>query len=190
MKNSFINLFFFILVLNSQALSEELFIQAKNILLDKDKKISVFENEVIVKTEDGYVIKSNFAEYNRDKGIIVLRKKVVGTDEQKNTISTEFAQYDENTKILKSKGFTKIITSENYTIEGMDIILDNSKKQIYSERDTLVTDQDGNKIFVKNFDYQTGDNIFKSVGGVEVIDKLNNKFQFSQVYIDTKKKKY
>ncbi len=188
MKNSFINLFFFILVLNSQALSEELFIQAKNILLDKDKKISVFENEVIVKTEDGYVIKSNFAEYNRDKGILVLRKEVVGTDEQKNTISTEFAQYDENTKILKSKGFTKIITSENYTIEGMDIILDNSKKQIYSERDTLVTDQDGNKIFVKNFDYQTGDNIFKSVGGVEVIDKLNNKFQFSQVYIDTKKK--
>ena len=60
MKNSFINLFFFfILVLNSQALSEELFIQAKNILLDKDKKISVFENEVIVKTEDGYIIKSN-----------------------------------------------------------------------------------------------------------------------------------
>ena len=71
------------MVLNSQALSEELFIQAKNILLDKDKKISVFENEVIVKTEDGYVIKSNFAEYNRDKGILVLRKEVVGTDEQK-----------------------------------------------------------------------------------------------------------
>ena len=63
------------MVLNSQALSEELFIQAKNILLDKDKKISVFENEVIVKTEDGYVIKSNFAEYNRDKGILVLRKE-------------------------------------------------------------------------------------------------------------------
>ena len=29
--------------------------------------------------------------------------------------------------------------------------------------------------------------IFKSVGGVEVIDKLNNKFQFSRVYVDTKK---
>ena len=41
---------------------------------------------------------------------------------------------------------------------------------------------------MENFEYQTGNNIFKSIGNIEVIDNKQNRYEFSQVYIDTKKK--
>ena len=41
---------------------------------------------------------------------------------------------------------------------------------------------------LENFEYQTKDNIFKSIGFVEIVDNLGNKYEFSQVYIDTKNK--
>ena len=54
--------------------------------------------------------------------------------------------------------------------------------------ETTIIDPDKNKIFVTNFDYQIKNNIFKSIGSVEVFDNRKNKYQFSQIYIDTKKK--
>ena len=53
------------------------FIEAKNISLDKNKETTIFEKDVIVKTETGDVIKSEFAEYNRSSGLIKLRKKLL-----------------------------------------------------------------------------------------------------------------
>ena len=57
------------------------------------------------------------------------------------------AEYDEAKQIFKSRGKTKVVTSEKYLIEGKDIILDNLKKTIKSNKDALITDQDNNKIF-------------------------------------------
>ena len=82
---------------------------------------------------------------------------------------------------------TKISTSENYIIESSDITLDNSKKRIFQKK-TTVTDQDNNQIFVDNFDFETENSIFKSIGNIEIFDNKDNKYQFSQVYIDTTKK--
>ena len=48
--------------------------------------------------------------------------------------------------------------------------LNNSKKHIFSEMETTIIDPDKNKIFVTNFDYQIKNNIFKSIGSVEVFD--------------------
>ena len=187
MKNRFLFLFFF-LFYSSIVFAENIFIEAKNISIDKNKQLTLFENEVRVKTYDGYVINSDLAEYNKSKGILILKKNITGTDKDNNVIKAEFAKFNEKTKIFKTSGATNIITSENYIIESSDIILDNSKKQIFSEKQAIVTDQDRNKIFVENFDFQTKTNIFKSIGNIKVIDIKNNKYEFSQVYIDTKKK--
>ena len=64
MKSKFfkILLFFFYF---TQSFAENINIQAKNISIDKDKEISVFENEVKVITENGITIKSDYAEYNK-----------------------------------------------------------------------------------------------------------------------------
>ena len=187
MKNRFLFVFIF-LIFSSNIKAENIIIEAKNITLNKNQKSSLFENEVKVETKEGYIIKSDLADYNKETGILILKKNIVGNDEKNNIIKTDFAKYDENTKIFSTFGSTLIITSENYSIESSDITLNNSTKQIYSKKQTIVTDQDKNKIFVDNFEYQTESNIFKSIGNIEVIDNKQNKYEFSQVYIDTLRK--
>ena len=157
-------------------MAENIIIEAKNITLNKKQKSSLFENEVRVETKDGYIIKSELADYNKESGILILKKNIIGNDSKNNIIKADFAKYNENTKIFLTIGPTEIITSESYLIESADITLNNSTKQISSKRKTLVTDLDKNKIFVDNFEYQAENDIFKSIGNIEVIDNKQNKY--------------
>ena len=59
---------------------------------------------------------------------------------------------------------------------------------ISSDKDTIITDQENNKIYLENFEYITRENIFKSLGLVKIEDLNGNTYEFSQIYIDTKKK--
>ena len=68
-------------------------------------------------------------------------------------------------------GKTKIITSENYIIEGENIVLDDKNNSIKSSDKTTITDTDENKIYLENFNFNTSSNIFKSIGLVKIIDK-------------------
>ena len=133
MKNKLL-IFFIFLFYSLKVHAENVFIEAKNISLDKNRKISIFESEVKVKTSDGYEITSDLAEYNKDTGILILKKNITGVDKYNNIIKTEFAKYIEETKIFTTVGSTKISTSENYIIESFDVTLDNSKRQIFSEK--------------------------------------------------------
>ena len=129
--------------------AENLVIEAKNISLDKNKETSIFEKEVIVKTDDNKIIKSDYAEYNKKKNYLFLKNNIVALDQKNNRIEAEKAEYDGNLKLFKTIGVTKILTSEGYTIEGENIIADNKKRIINSNKDTIVTDKDLNKIFLK-----------------------------------------
>ena len=51
MKNKFLITFFFLLV-NNILSAENISIESKNIILDKNKNTSIFENEVIIKTDN------------------------------------------------------------------------------------------------------------------------------------------
>ena len=72
-------------------------------------------------------------------------------------------------------------------MEGEDLFVDNQKKIIKSEKKSVLTDRDGNKIYIDNFEYSIEKSLFKSVGVIEIQDVNNNNYEFSQVYIDTKK---
>ena len=61
------------------------------------------------------------------------------------------------------------------------------KKIIRSDQKATITDLENNKIYLENFEYLSSENIFKSIGLVKIIDKLQNQYSFSQIYIDTKK---
>ena len=37
----------------------------KNITLDKKKNITIFRDDVVIQTDDKYIIKSEYAEYNK-----------------------------------------------------------------------------------------------------------------------------
>ena len=187
MKNNIILIIFIIFIANS-TLADNLFIQSKSISLDKNKEITIFENEVLVKTEDNNKITSEYAEYEKKKGYIKFKKKVKITDLKNNIIETNYAEYDDQKKVFKSQGPTKILTSENYTILGEDILFDNNKGQIQSKNKTIIFDQNKNKINLENFNYDIKKNIFKSIGFVKIEDLEGNSTEFSQIYIDTKKK--
>ena len=187
MKNKFLiilfSLFFF-----EYSIAEELSILAKNITIDKKNETTIFENQVIVTTKDKSIIKGEYAEYNKIKGTLLIKKNVTATDYKNNTIKTEYAFYNDKTKLFESLGPTQVITTENYIIEGENILFDNLNKIISSKKKTKITDTDKNLIYLENFEYKTDSNIFKSIGFVEIKDKFDNSYEFSQIYIDTKKK--
>jgi LPS-assembly protein len=177
-----------VIFFNTFLYAENILIESKNVILDKNKETSIFENEVVIKIENEQTISSEYAEYNKIKGFIKLKNNITAVDDRDNLIKSNFATYNERTKIFKSIGPTEIITSEKYLINGTDITLDNNKKFISSKEDAVITDQDNNKIYLENFEYDSEINIFKSIGLIKIIDKNNNKYEFSQIYIDTKKK--
>jgi len=187
MKNNFIILIL-IFLFSGNSLAENILIEAKKISLDKKNQISIFEDDVNVSTLDGNNIKSEYATYNKIKEVIKLKKNIVATDKEKNTIYTESAEYDKKKDFFRSVGNTKIVTSENYIINGKDINFDNKKGFITTDENAVIIDNDNNKIFLDNFSYNTKEYIFKSVGYTKIEDKEGNVYEFSQLYIDTKKK--
>ena len=170
--------------------AENLSIQANNITIDKNKQKTIFRGNVIFVTKENKTIKGDYAEYDRENGIIVIKNNIKLIDQNTNQILTDYAEYNENKKIFKSMGPTEVLTAEGYIVNSADIIMDNSKNSIVSNKKTIIKDIDGNRIFLENFEFLNKKNIFKSIGVVKVEDKLNNTFEFSQIYIDTKKRKF
>ena len=161
MKNKIL-IFIFSIFFCSNIQTEEIYIEAKKITLDKDKVTTVFENDVKV-TSKNKIITGEYARYNKAKGLLIIKENVTAIDSFNNTIKTEYAEYYENDQIFISKGLTQINTSENYKLKGEDIIADNYKKRIKSNKEFILTDQEGNKIYLNNFEYTASTNIFKSV---------------------------
>ena len=187
MKNK-IFIIFITFFLNPLLNAENLVIEAKNISLDKNKETSIFEKEVVVKTDDNKIIKSDYAEYIKKNNYLLLKGNVIALDQKNNRIEAEKAEYDGNLKLFKTIGITKILTSEGYKIEGENIVANNKERIINSNRETTITDKDLNKIYLKSFKYLIEENIFKSIGLIEIKDNMGNSYEFSQLYIDTKKK--
>ena len=187
MKNKLL-IFFFSFFFCSIIQAKNLEIESKEIILNKENSTSIFKDKVKIKTSDGKIINSNFAEYNKNLGFLKLRNNILVIDEKNNTIKADYAEYYEEKRLLKTIGFTKIITSENYIVETEDITFDNKNKYITSNEKTVVNDQNNNKIFLESFKYELKDNIFKSLTKVKVVDVKKNIYKFSQIYIDTNKK--
>jgi len=164
MKNNFLNfliLFFFILNLNLNlnAASRVLDINSSKVQYDNINKITIFEGNVSMSDKKGNKIFSEYTKYNRLK------------------------------EIVETKGNTKIITSGQYIIFSKDVIFDNVENLIYSNSKTEIIDKDGNNISVEMFSYSTLTSIFFSKGNIRVKDVNKNNYNFSEIYIDEKKRK-
>ncbi len=186
MKNRI--LFFLIIFFSFEKLyADSIQISSKNIVLDKNRESSIFENEVFAKTDKNHTVQSEYAEYNKKTGKIIFKNNVRLEDEKKNKIITQYAEYNEKSKIFKTIGITKITTSENYALEGKDIILNKNESFIRSNSKATIFDKEKNIIYLDQFEYNRNNKIFKSIGNIEIIDKFKNSYNFSQIYIDTDK---
>ena len=67
MKNNFFLIVFFIFF-KTYSLADNVNISADKITLDKNKNLSIFENNVSIVMENNYKIKSAYAEYNKESG--------------------------------------------------------------------------------------------------------------------------
>ena len=133
MKNNILFIFtIFIICFSQPLLAQEIDITANKINLDNNDKITKFEGNV--NAEDKY----------------------------KNKIKTESAGYKKEKNVFETYGKTEILTSNGYKIFTSNIVLDNNKKNIYSNENTEIIDKDGNKINVSMFTYSTINNIFFS----------------------------
>ena len=186
MKNRFliILLTFF---LNTFLSADELFIEAKNITLDKNKNTSIFKNEVTVKKAEKKIT-SQYAEFNKDTQRIILKDSIIAQDNYKNIVKTNYAEFNNINDTLKTIGSTTFLSAKNYILKGENILFDNKNEIIKSDATAILKDPSGNEIYLENFEYLIKENIFKSVGSVEIIDQFKNNYEFSQIYIDTKKK--
>ena len=66
MKNNIVIIFISFLFFEI-CYSKNLFIEAKNISIDKKNEFTIFKDDVIVKTNDNYEIKSQFGEYDKKR---------------------------------------------------------------------------------------------------------------------------
>ena len=137
---------------------------------------------------DNLNIQSSTISIDKETKITVFKNDVIATDDKNNIFKTQYAEFDKDSKKLISKGDTTIITSEGYMLKGKNIIFNNKNKIIESKDPAIITDLDQSKIFLENFKYFTKDSFFKSVGAIKVIDSKNNSYNFSQIYIDEKKR--
>ena len=160
MKNKLIYilfLFLFTILLKTASAAEELNINATNIKLENENKK------------------------------VLLRGEVSAFDKKNNRIFTDSADYYKEKGLLETFGNTKIITSGGYTVIGSNIIFDNTNKTIVSNFDTQIIDIDNNNIFLDMFSYSIDKGMFFSKGKIKIIDNKDNKYNFSEVYIDEKK---
>ena len=188
MKNKLIFILVLISFFKEYSFAETLQIKAKNISLDKINNTTIFKDDVIIITEDQNIISADYVEYDKKNGFLILKNNIEARDKLNNLIKTNFAEYNENDKRFVSKGQTIIITTDLYEIDTKDITLNNSDRIISSKENTIVKDQDGNSVYLENFKYSAQNNIFKSIGEIKIDDEKGNSYQFSQIYIDTKKK--
>ena len=158
MKNNFLTIIIFFILHFTTVFADNLNIQSNNILIDKKSKSTIFRNNVVV------------------------------TDKQNNVFKTDYAEYQKDVQLLKSVGETKIRTSNGYYLTGEDILFDNKNKTITSEKPATIIDLNNNNISLENFSYSTKDNFFKSIGKIQIKDSKNNSYNFTQIYIDERKR--
>ncbi len=140
------------------SIAENLNIKSSKISIDKVTKLSIFEYDVVV------------------------------TDDKNNTFKSDYAEYDKNIQLLKSKGETTILTAEGFLLSGSDINFDNNNEIIKSNNPATIQDLENNQIYLENFEYSTKNNFFKSAGKIKVVDLKDNVYNFTQIYIDEKKR--
>ncbi len=137
---------------------------------------------------DNLNIQSSEISIDKESRLTIFKGGVVARDHKNNVFKTNYAEYKKDLKFLKSKGETTVITSEGYSISGENIIFDNKNGFIKSDNKTTVKDLEENNIFLENFEYSVESNFFKSIGKIKIIDTNNNSYNFSQIFIDEKKR--
>ena len=73
-------------------------------------------------------IDSDNIKITKDTQIVLFNNNVKATDSKNNIFFADFAKFNKSLELLESIGKAKIITSENFEVNGNNIFFDNLKK--------------------------------------------------------------
>ena len=121
MKNK-LTIFILYFCLTINLYSDDLFIEAKDITINKSLNTSIFEKDVSIETGHKKIT-SQFAKYNKNTQIVVLKDSITAVDKLNNTLKSNYAEYNNIKELFKTTGKTTLTTSENYSLDGEDIYL-------------------------------------------------------------------
>ena len=106
----------------------------KNISIDKKNEITIFKDNVVIVDEKKNIIKSEFASYDKKNDFFILKNNVSIKDSKGNILESKEANYNKKNNLYKIIGDTKILTTEGYTVDTSDVILDTFKKTLFSKK--------------------------------------------------------
>ena len=187
-KKYILIIFLLSFLFNFNVSAEEFNITAKEILIDKDNEILTGKGLVKAIDTSGRVINADKITYTKPKNFILVEGNVKIVDVDGNILLSEKATYDKMNEIITTFGETKLNLNEGYKLTSKDVVYDVNEEIISSNLNSIFSDSDGNIIETNMFQLNIKDNLFSSVGDIEIIDMKKNKYFFKEVHVDTKKK--
>jgi len=190
-KNKFlikILLFLSLMLFCSTIYAEEFDISANEIKIDKKNNIVTGLGSVEVIDKEGRVIKANKAIYKKEEEFLSAEGSVKVTDINGNIINSEKSTYDKKNEVIISYKNSNLLLENGYNIKSNQIIYHIGKRLVSSDQKTTFTDTDGNTVVTDMFQYDMEKNLFSSIGKIKVIDINKNKYNFKEIYVDTKSK--
>ena len=188
-KINYIFIYLIILLFNISNLNAEEFnISAKEISIDKEKKIIIGMGSVIAKDTDGKFIYADKITYKKNNEFLLAEGNVKIEDNDGNILKSDKATYDKINEIISTYNNTELILKEGYNLTAKNISYNTTEKLINSSDKSIFTDIDGNTVETTMFQYDIKNHLFYSLGKIKILDINNNKYFFKEIYIDTNKK--
>ena len=184
------HLIFLIFLINSfvsNALSNDVEFEAKDLKIIGDgNKIVAYNSKTIVPSDETQ-IKSEKVEYDKQTKILKFYKNVVFNDLKNNIeIKSNEIIYKRDINLIFSSGDTEINIKNKYDIKSKDIYLNRNQNQIYGVNQTVVKDSEKNTyILEEKFNLDLVNDLIKANKST-IIDNQKNKYFFEDLVINTR----
>jgi len=189
-KNIFLYLTLIFFSLIQGLVANEFDISALNIKLLQDSKTIQAEGNVLIVGEDGIIIESESATYDKKENFIKAKKSVKITDRKTNNeLESDKIQYSKKEEEILAEGNVFFKGSEGVTIETEIALYDKRNQIIKSDQLTKVNDGYGNSILLDMFNYSIKNKNLRSQGNIKITDKYENKYFFDDIFVDIKNKR-
>ncbi len=189
-KNIFLCLMLIFFSLIQDLTADEFDISASNIKLLQNSKIIHAEGDVLIVGQDGIVIESEKATYDKKENIIDAKKSVKITDRKTNDkLKSDKIRYSKKKEEILAEGNVFFKGSEGVTIETEIALYDKRNQVIKSDQLTKMNDGYGNSILLDMFSYSIKNKNLRSQGNIKITDKYENKYFFDDIFVDIKNKR-
>jgi LPS-assembly protein len=189
-KNIFLYLILIFFSLIQILVADEFDISASNIKLLQDREIIQAEGNVLIIGQDGIIIESENATYDKKENIIDAKKFVKITDRKTNDeLKSDKIQYSKKKEEILAEGNVFFKGTEGVTIKTEIALYDKRNQVIKSDQLTKVNDGYGNSILLDMFNYSIKNKNLRSQGNIKITDKYENKYFFDDIFADIKNKR-